>query len=68
MSDIESNDRKPYVNRPFLQVLFECCGAYQRIYKDPVHAKYEGRCPRCLRPVRFRVAPNGTSARAFSVY
>jgi hypothetical protein len=58
---------KPYQNRPFLRVLFECCGIYQRIYRDPSGQSYTGRCPHCLRTIRFRVGPDGTPARAFSV-
>jgi len=54
--------------RPYLQILFECCSVYQRIYRDKSGKLYQGRCPRCLRVVRFRVAPGGTSARAFLVY
>ena len=54
-------------NRPFLQVLFQCCRVYLRIYRDPQSPVYQGRCPRCLRPVRFRVGPEGTSSRAFEV-
>ena len=53
--------------RPYLRILFECCSIYQRIYRDREGRNYQGRCPRCLRPVRFRIAPDGTSDRAFSV-
>ena len=60
-------EAKPYVNRPFLRVLFECCGVYQRIYRDLSGQAYSGRCPRCLRTIRFKVGPNGTAARDFSV-
>ncbi|MDH4249243.1 MAG: hypothetical protein OEW39_15665 [Deltaproteobacteria bacterium] len=54
--------------RPFLQVLFQCCRVYLRIYRDPEQPYYQGRCPRCLRTVRFRVGPEGTPARAFEVH
>ena len=61
-------DEKPYLHRPYLRVLFECCGVYQRIYRDPHGDRYTGRCPRCLRTIRFKVGPNGTAARDFAVY
>lgn len=48
--------------------MFECCSIYQRIYRDPSGESYQGRCPRCLRSVRFRVAPNGTRVRVFAVH
>ena len=57
----------PALPRPFLSVLFECCGVYQRIYRDANGAAYRGRCPRCGTPVHFAVSENGTSARFFRV-
>jgi hypothetical protein len=51
--------------RPFLSVHFACCGAYQRVYRAADGGNYEGRCPRCGRPVKFVVGEGGTSARAF---
>jgi hypothetical protein len=53
--------------RPFLSVLFECCGAYQRVYRNPNEPIYNGRCPRCGQPVTFQVGSSGTSARFFRV-
>jgi hypothetical protein len=54
-------------SRPFLMVHFACCGVYQRIYRSPDGQRYEGHCPRCARPVNFRVGEGGTDARAFVV-
>jgi hypothetical protein len=54
-------------DKPFLSVLFKCCSVYQRIYRNAAGDKYEGRCPRCGRPVRFIVAPGGTNERSFVV-
>jgi len=53
--------------RPFLSVHFACCGAYQRVYRDPDGRAYRGRCPRCGKAVRFPVGEGGTTARYFTV-
>lgn len=53
--------------RPYLSVLFECCGMYQRVYRDADGSAYSGRCPRCGSPVSFRVGASGTSSRFFRV-
>ncbi len=54
-------------HRPYLSIMFECCSVYQRVYRKQNEAAYEGRCPRCLRTIRFRVSPEGTPSRAFAV-
>jgi len=51
--------------RPYVGVYFECCGVYARIYRQPHQQLYLGRCPHCLRTVRLRVGPDGTTARLF---
>jgi len=53
--------------RPYLSVQFACCGVYQRIYRDRDGQSYQGRCPRCGKPVRFAVGQGGTDARFFIV-
>ena len=55
----------PTPGRPWLGVRFDCCGAYQRAYLAADGSAYNARCPRCLRPARFRVGDGGTSARMF---
>ena len=51
--------------RPFIGVHFRCCNAYARIYRNAGGTAYEGRCPRCLRPIRALVGPGGTTQRLF---
>lgn len=59
---------QPRAQRPFLRIMFQCCNVYQRVYRDPSGSFYQGRCPRCLRTVRFEIAPDGISARDFVVW
>lgn len=54
-------------SRPYLSVRFDCCGVYQRVYRDPDGRNYRGRCPRCARAVVFAVGEGGTNARCFVV-
>ncbi|MBI3994191.1 MAG: hypothetical protein HY342_13025 [Candidatus Lambdaproteobacteria bacterium] len=61
-------EAKTYEHRPYLRVVYECCNIYQRIYRDISGRFYLGRCPRCLRTVRFEIAPDGTKARDFVVH
>ncbi len=48
--------------RPWIGVLFECCGVYARVYREPSVARYDGRCPRCGVPVTVRVSPEGVES------
>ena len=62
LSELPS-DRKKYVG-----VRFHCCGLYVRIYVNKEGTAYEGRCPKCARPVRLRIGEGGTNNRFFEAY
>lgn len=51
--------------RPYLGIQFDCCGVYARIYRTAKGDAYAGHCPRCLRPIRFRIEPGGRGNRFF---
>lgn len=55
----------PDGTRKWLGVRFECCGAYQRVYRNATGLAYEGRCPHCLRPIYIAVGPGGVDTRFF---
>lgn len=50
----------------FLGVNFACCGVYARVYPNRDKTAYEGRCPKCLRSVRFLIGPGGATDRFFT--
>ena len=54
--------------RPWLAVHWKCCHVYSRIYRNRQGTAYDGRCPRCGKPINVRIAPGGTSARFFEAY
>ena len=43
--------------KKFLGVLFRCCGVYARIYRKTDATAYEGRCPKCMKPLRVAIDP-----------
>lgn len=54
--------------RKFLGIQFACCGVYARIYVNRDGTAYEGRCPRCFKPVEVKIGPGGSSDRFFTAY
>lgn len=60
----ESDDNKQRQSRPYIGVQFQCCQVYTRIYRDPKVMYYEGRCPKCMKPIRVEVDPkNGVAGK-----
>lgn len=52
-------------NRKCIYVFFKCCGVYSHIYKNRQGTAYEGRCPKCLAPVKASIGEGGTDKRFF---
>jgi hypothetical protein len=52
--------------RPFLGIRFDCCRTYGRIYRCDTAMSYQGRCPKCLKPIKVKVGSGGTSNRFFN--
>ncbi len=58
-----SDGKNSLKGRPFLGVMFECCKVYVRVYQDRDGKHYNGRCPRCLRTLKFVVGEGGKASR-----
>ena len=56
----DSSEKKRY-----LGIKFVCCGVYARIYANKDNTAYEGRCPKCLKPVKVKIGQGGTNNRFF---
>lgn len=59
---------RPAHGRPFLGIHYVNCGAYGRIYRNREGSAYVGSCPRCMHPVRVRIASEGTGHRFFKCF
>lgn len=53
--------------RPSIQVWFACAGRYQRVFRSVDGSGYLARCSVCGKTMRFRVGPEGTGKRVFTV-
>jgi hypothetical protein len=53
-------------HRPYIGIVFRCCKVYMRIYVNRHGDAYEGRCPKCFRIMKVRIAPGGTDQRFFT--
>jgi hypothetical protein len=60
--------QQPKAARKYVGVRFNCCGIYTRIYVNKEGTAYEGKCPKCFKPVRLKIGTGGTSARIFEAY
>ena len=54
--------------KKFLGLKFTCCGVYSRVYVNRDGTAYEGRCPKCLKPVKLKIGEGGTDSRFFEVF
>ena len=67
-----AGDRSPGAarsrGRPWLAIRWRCCGAYSRMYRNRAGNAYEGFCPRCARPVRIKIAADGSDVRLFDAW
>lgn len=61
-------DETDTTQRPFVGILFQCCGAYSRVFINRAGDGYQGNCPKCSKPVKLRIAPGGSDARFFEVF
>jgi hypothetical protein len=61
----EAEPHHAKATRPYIGILFDCCGVYVRVYRRQNETVYTGRCPNCLRPVKIHVGPEGTNSRIF---
>lgn len=54
--------------RRYVGVKFNCCGVYLRIYINKDGTAYEGRCPKCFKPIKLKVGSGGTDHRFFEAF
>lgn len=54
--------------RRYVGITFTCCDIYARVYINRTETAYEGRCPRCCRPISLKIGPGGVDARFFTAF
>ncbi len=55
--------QKPHKPRPSINMYFQCCNAYARIFLNKAGTAFAGHCPKCARPVHIRVRKGGSSSK-----
>ena len=56
------------LQKKYLGLKYTCCGVYSRVYVNRDGTAYEGRCPKCLKPVKLKIGEGGTDSRFFEVF
>lgn len=51
---------------PSINVRFECCNAYARVFLNKAGTAFAGHCPKCARPIRIPVGKGGSSSKFWS--
>ena len=64
----EDEEEKAPKKREYLDIMFDCCNVYSRIYKNKEGTAYVGKCPKCFRTVTIKVGKGGTNQRFFNAY
>jgi hypothetical protein len=54
--------------KPYVSIEFVCCNAFARVYINDCQDAYEGRCPKCLKPLKLKIGAGGTDSRTFKAY
>ena len=67
MRTLERTERLKRDNdeRPWIGIRWMCCNVYARVSRQPDVKMYIGRCPKCLKSIKIRVAPGGSNCRMF---
>lgn len=65
MCDEEQENKN---KKPYLGIMYNCCGVYGRIYKNKEGTAYVGSCPKCMRNLKVPVGKGGTEQRFFNAY
>jgi len=65
---LESKEGAERHKKSYVSIEFVCCNVFARVYINDRQDAYEGRCPKCLKPLKLKVGPGGTDSRTFKAY